>query len=87
MVIEVDAADFPDELINVEAAGQRSGRHGVPGQAPQQPTPFRFHRQQSHPHRLLVFDIIELEEAGGDGTAAPEACRLGPAKPALDNRA
>jgi hypothetical protein len=82
MVAEVNAAQFPDKLIDVEIAAEMAAIDGLANQAREQIAPFFFHGQDLIAHR--AFDIIELEQSCGNGTSAGEPAALRPSEPALD---
>ena len=78
MMAQVNATQFPHELIRVESFAEVAAADGLVHETSQEPTPFAFHPEDAIAN--WTFDVVELEESRGDGTSARQAGALGPAR-------
>ena len=80
MMREIDAAQFPYELIDIQIAAQMSKFNGALNELGEKLPPPGFHLEN-----LVAdasFDVVEFEEARCDRASARQARALGPSKPA-----
>src|SRR5690606_26605814 len=79
---QVDAAELPDELLDVEVGPQMPQFDGLAGEALQQAPPLRLHGSD-----LVAdgaFDVVELEHRGRHRASARQARPGCPAEPVAD---
>ncbi len=84
MVAEINAAQLPNELRDVQIAAQVPPLHGLLNQSRQQSPPLAFHFEDLVPHRAR--DVVELEESGRHRAPSRQARPPRPAEPVRDQR-
>jgi len=84
MMPEVDTAELPDELFDVEIAAKVLESDGALNQLGQQASPLSFHFEDLVPDAPL--DVIELEQAGSHRTSSRQTRALGPSEPVANER-
>ena len=82
VVIEIDRAQLPNELIDIERRAQVAG-----GERGQKRTPLRLQCHQALPDRVVVSGVVELEETSSDGTPSAQTGLLGPGQPPFEDGA
>jgi hypothetical protein len=84
VMAQVNPAQLPNELIDIQALAQVPAMDGLLNKLFQQGTPFAFHREDLISDR--AFDVVEFEQSRGHGAAAREPGALSPAEPVLHQR-
>ena len=84
MMIQVDSAEFPNELIDIEIPLEFSRSNCLVRCGNEQLSPLLFKQKQSLPYGIGFGNIVEFEETCRHRTTAAQPCFAGPAKPTVD---
>jgi hypothetical protein len=82
VMAQIYAAQFPHELVHIQAAPQLTERYRLANYLGQQIPPFAFHLLDFVPD--WTFNVVELEQSGSHRTPARQTCALCPTEPVRD---
>src|SRR6267143_2465826 len=85
VMTQINRAELPDELVNLEILAQVSELDGALNEFDQHAAKLGFHFQNLVPDAAV--NVIELEQTRGHRTAAGQAGALRPAEPVAHQRA
>ena len=84
VMTQVNAAEFPHELLDIEIATQMSNLDRSLNEFGQQSAPLTFHFQDFVPDPAL--DVIELEQTSRDRTSTRQPRAIRPSEPIANQR-